>query len=148
MALKKLKLPNKPSAIIRTALADLAAVEKDKKYKINMSTWHSPIDYIYNEKSKNDPSCEVCMAGAVIANAGNDVNKLIHPDMFDAATENKLSAIDCFREGEIARGLDYMGIEKPRFMTGYIEMVDYDRNKAKFKKQMNELADVFEEYGL
>jgi hypothetical protein len=148
MALKKPKLPNKPSAIIRMALTDLSAVEKDKRYDINMCTWHSPLEYDEGEQRKNDPSCEVCMAGAVIANAGNDMNMSILPDMFDDATENKLLAIDCFREGDISRGLDYLKIDKPRFMAEWVEITGYYGNKTKFKKQMSELADVFEEYGL
>ena len=36
------KLPGKPSALIRLALHDLALVERSKKYRVDMGSWHMP----------------------------------------------------------------------------------------------------------
>jgi hypothetical protein len=36
----KVKLPKKPSALLRLALADLEKAEKSPRVKINMGEWH------------------------------------------------------------------------------------------------------------
>ena len=54
------KLPYYPSELLQLALDDIAIINKDKRYRINAYVLHD-----YDEESK---TCEVCLAGAVLAN--------------------------------------------------------------------------------
>ena len=54
------KLPYYPSELLQLALDDIAVLNKDKKYRINAYVLHE-----YDEESK---TCEVGLAGAVLAN--------------------------------------------------------------------------------
>lgn len=51
--------PTKVSELIALALHDLELTEKDPDYIIRMSVWH--------EIGEEDKKCEVCLAGAIIA---------------------------------------------------------------------------------
>jgi hypothetical protein len=85
-------LPDLPSALIVVALADLAKVEADPRYAVNMSWWHRPKD-----KSRR---CVVCLAGAVMAKTlGSDPTKYLAPYSFDRDVAQKLNALDAFRVG-------------------------------------------------
>ena len=52
------ELPDKPSELIRLALADLRKCEADPRYLIDMAQWHRPV---------TSELCHVCLAGAVMA---------------------------------------------------------------------------------
>jgi len=82
-----LELPDLPSELIMEALADLRATEKNKKFKINMGTWHTP-----------NGVCSVCFAGAVLAQKCNKPNDTLRPNGFDTKTANKLLALDSLRQ--------------------------------------------------
>lgn len=95
-------LPDKPSDLIELALADLAAVEADGRYKVHMNMWHEP----------RSGFCAVCFAGSVMAKTlGTNPGKCTAPIDYDENTRDKLVALDGFREGYIEDGLSYMGID-------------------------------------
>ena len=84
------KLPDRPSELLKLAMTDLELVEKDKRYVIDMNTWHSP----YNDK------CAVCMAGAVMAKELElPVHIDSHPVHFQYDLMRKFNAINYFRTG-------------------------------------------------
>lgn len=155
MTLKTPKLGKKPSEVIRQAVDDLKKIEKDKRFIINMGCWFGPLNA---ETDENDEliltpktKCEVCLAGAVIAAAGNNPMEFIDPDFFSMTVSNKLEALDYFRSGEIAQGLERMGYDyssdKFKYLSKNIDITQYDENKVKFKKEMLQLADELERCG-
>lgn len=70
------KLSNVPSEILLQALHDLSVVESMPKYSIYMSEWM---------RSKEDGTCSVCLAGAVMVNSYGRVspNKGKHLNSFE-----------------------------------------------------------------
>jgi hypothetical protein len=139
---KNIKLPKKPSAMIRMALEDLKAVEKMKDYKVNMNNYHQPAEYTDSGK------CEVCFAGAIIARQVNDPTQNLEPAFFPPGTMKKLYALDKFRRGEIYEGLNEMGLDLPQFLTEEAGVTPYEQDKKQFKAEMKKMADVLEIFGL
>ena len=136
-------LPDKPSKVIRLALRDLFDVEHDPDYAINMNYFHTP--YVDPDWEK----CHVCFAGAVMAKTLNtpiDQNAL--PEDFDEDTGGKLDALDAFRDGLIAAGLEYMGLSTPKGIENTREIEDFITDPMRFKDDMESLADDLEGYGL
>lgn len=161
------KLPGKPSELIRLALADLKAAEK-AKVKINMGRW------VATEKKGDKQVCTVCMAGAVMAKRFKDepmvcnvlsgkerdgsdpyyydfrTNQLVAEvepdDLTDGSTE-ALHAINNFREGDIAYAFDALGLTLPESFVEHVDIIDYHRNRMKFKEQMAELASALAKQG-
>lgn len=138
--MKTKKLPNKPSALIRVALADLAKVERSKKYVVNMDTYHSP----YRDPGK----CSVCFAGAVMAQTlGASSEEWWTPEEFN--DEDKLRALDEFRVGEVAYGLDRMGVGCPPSVPASMKVPAYSkRTRLAFRAAMRKLATMLEKAGL
>lgn len=146
------KLPNKPSELIKVALADLAKCERSKKYVIEMGNWH-----VLRPNNK----CEVCFAGAVMAKTLKLGGISLDADWvprnfgchFDEDTASKLYALDDLRTGDIAEALDVLKVlEVPSsaraLVTEGMEVCDYRKNKAQFKRDMNRLAKELSKYGL
>lgn len=137
----KTKLPDKMSALIRVALADLAKAERSKNYKINMSAWHNP---------EGENKCEVCLAGSVMAfSLGVQANYWMMPSDFNRPTFRKLNAIDALREGAVSEAatqlnLDEATYEKCRALNRRIPAY---RN-PKFKPAMRKLVRDLEKVGL
>lgn len=130
-------LPDKPSKLIRVALADLAKCERSKLYKIDMHHWHTP-----------NGKCKVCFAGSVMAQSlGCPRHKLLVPDDFDADTENKLGALDDFRIGEVHVAL--RALELPTDgLPEYRDIASYGAEPQRFKRDMLKLAKDLAEHGL
>lgn len=107
---KGAKLPNKPSALIRLAIADLTAVEKMKNREVNMGEWHLPtLDY------SNNLLCKVCFAGAVMDRTMKVAeNTLTQPSAFSRKDEGKFYALDAFRNGSIREAFDCLGLKWPK----------------------------------
>ena len=137
---KKSKLPEKPSDLIEVALKDLCAVEHDKRYKVNMYTFHIA----------GGARCEVCFGGAVMAKSlktppGSDKSPLGFP----LGVKSKIVALDYFRTGWVGLGLKEMNLEqRGGVMVLDRGIVDYSVNKGKFKKQMAKLASDLRLVGL
>lgn len=129
---KKNKLPNKPSEILKVALADLEAVEAmPDKFQINMSRWV--------RKPAVGP-CEVCHAGAVMVRTLNCQLKSVSvinpetlvsgPDEFDHRTRAKLEFINFIRTGSIEDALNELV---------FVNLV----SRAKVAKVLKNLKQVF-----
>ena len=129
------QLPEYPSELLQLALDDIAVIKKNKKYKIDVEIWHSPND--------DTDKCEVCLAGAVLANtlkldreitvviALSDENALI-----GEKNTIKLRTIDSLRELEIYDV--YENYKKPhgygqRLTFEHVELLEKYREKI-YKK--------------
>ncbi len=134
------KLPDKPSELIRVALADLEKCEKDPGYKIEMDVWHEP----RSEGGK----CEVCLAGSVMAKTLS-VDRIMDadPSEFPEAVHLKLCALDSFRCGEVTEAFLGMRIGDGIRQISDREIKPYSLNPAQFKEDMNRLADELEAAG-
>lgn len=161
-AAKKFKLPNAMSGLIRVALADLIAVEKQRKrFEVDMSIWHrgagQPFDS-WNPENGVNKKCVVCFAGSVMAmSLGVADNETKDYEDFDQDTENKLAAIDALRSGNIQDAASILGIEPKgssyegpvqiEVTFGDVSVPEYKDNKPGFKKTMKNLADELEAAG-
>lgn len=141
MKMAKTKLPNKPSALIMLALKDLINVEQNKKYEIDMRTWHEP-EIIGDKTTK----CAVCFAGGVMAMTLKIASKVkMAPNDFDVDTENKLCAIDNLRTGDLQSAFEQLKLSynneafKP-YIPEKMDIVEYHINPKIFKKEMKHMA--------
>lgn len=142
-------LPDKPSELIRLAIADLEKCEKDDRYEIDMYAWHQP--------DRDTGVCLVCLAGSVIASTlgGDRKTRLYpadyidfsHPADIDFSDSNKLSALNNFRAGYWREGLSVIRADTPN-VEGLPHPVPYDENPAAFKADMLRAADILAEAGL
>lgn len=135
-------LPDKPSELIRVALADLRKCEADERYEIDMSEWHLP---------DGDGGCFVCLAGAVMAKSlGAEEDDEVTPDNYfldECGTERKLRALDDFRCGGVRAGLRELGIPMPP-MPPTCRPSLYHESPVQFHADMHALADELERHGL
>lgn len=105
-AIKKAKirvnLGNKLSVMLRQAVSDARAVERMKRYKLNMNVWHERWD---NHK---ETPCSVCLAGATLIKRSNarlsdniyELDRKVTP-----LTSRKLQAINDMRSGSFSEAL-------------------------------------------
>lgn len=141
--MSEIQLPDKPSELIRLALSDLRKCEADPRYSIDMWAWHAPF---LNDR------CYVCLAGAVMAKSINaSITDELAPSDFDGEISTKLNALDCFRLGDIAGGLDKLGIDTlnlPEAIEPDIEIADHYSNPTQFHADMESLAAMLEKHNL
>ncbi len=133
------KLPDKPSTLIRLALDDLKKCEASDDYVIDMADWHVPF---------GSGRCEVCLAGAVMAQSlGVGISRDTTPGSMGEGLDRKLSSLEEFRQGYIHSGLRKMGIEPPEDL--YDEDVPmYEDDRDGFRSAMQNMANILEEEGL
>lgn len=94
-------LPDKPSELLTIALESLDEVKRDKRYVIDMASWHTPSGDV----------CYVCLAGAVMARKLNvPFNRYVLPSYFDDDTYAKLQGLDKIRDGRLRLAFNYMQI--------------------------------------
>lgn len=94
------KLPKKLSALLRLAVRDAKACEKAPNYKLVMRDWHFP--------NKTEKVCQVCMAGAVMANTLRvPWGRIMGPHAFNREAA-ALYAINSMRNGFLAEAYDQM----------------------------------------
>lgn len=172
---KPKKLPKLLSEGLRLALKDLAWIEANPKYQINMGIWHTPRFESIDKPTSDDPYkqvkkfevCEVCFAGSVIAHTmkckpTEDVN-LYH---FSPAVRNKLLALDSIREGNISGAINnwYGDVESEKIFaelhknpllridtvydTIKVEVTNYDSDPDLWWADMEHIADALEQLGL
>ncbi len=137
------KLPNKPSALIRLALADLALCKADPEYALDMSNWH-----YYNTYYSG--LCYVCFAGSVMAKTLK-VNRLkrFNPSLFIHSIEYKLSSLEFFRNGDVDSGLEYFFDFRRNFnLTGFKPPRWRKTEQGYSPAYLGRLADEFERCGL
>lgn len=140
-----MKLPDKPSELIRLALRDLEKVEQTPGYVVDMASWHV---YQHN-MDYGCTACCVCFAGAVIAmESGISLHKGLNPWMFEQSIADKLCTLDDFREGDLRTGLRGMGLEVPAGVPCRVQVVQYRHSPSAFKSCMKAIADLFEGAGI
>lgn len=128
-------LPDKPSELIRVALADLAKVEADPRYVVDMGMWHEPLAPPFDGK------CAVCLAGAVMAGTlGISAERSLRPEDFDDDTNRKLDDLDEMRLGWVPDRFDFSDHGRP--------ITKYADNPARFRADMERFASDLEEAGL
>lgn len=133
------KLPNKLSELIRLSLYDLKLVEKDKRYKVDMSYFHNP----------GLKKCSVCLAGAVMAKSLKlSLDKDFCYSNFTDDENKKVIAINSLRLGFITSAAVELGKNLYKFEKYDRNITDYHYNKSKFKKEMLKLAKDLEKDGL
>lgn len=142
LALKKLDgtAELKPSELILLALADLASVEADDRYVVDMCSLHEPRRQV----------CHVCFAGAFIAGTmgiGPD-RGMYDLDFVSEPWRSRLSALQYLRTGGTNYALEQLtGVRDTRFdrrMVYYEE----DGDPAPFHEHMRLLAMDLEAEGL
>lgn len=135
------KLPDKPSELIRVALADLRKVEAmPDVYKIDMGDWHAVDD--------DSNHCFVCLAGSVMAQTLKvDAGSNCEPWDFDEVTCGKLEALNEFRAGCVRAGLSCLDVENGPSVDDR-EMARYADNPEAFHRDMQTLASDLEAVGL
>ena len=135
-------LPDKPSELIRVALADLRKVEAlPDIYRVNMGVWH--------REHRADAVCEVCLTGSVIATElGAMPGEHCGPEDFDQETTWKLYALNQFRVGNVFDGLCYLNRADLWLGADTRTITDYAANPADFHRDMQTLASDLEAVGL
>lgn len=144
----KTKLPDLPSEVLNDALDHLEACEKDPRYTIQMSTWHS---------ASYDDTCHVCLAGAAMAGHGvkPDVSISAPYDVRGEKTQEKLLALDYARQGNLwpllfacdikddgkfDKLLDRISaLDIPHYPSEYF-VDENPKDRAKFKREMRKIA--------
>lgn len=86
MTQQQFKKINKLWKLLEVALEDVERCRNDKRYKLDMGTWHR----------KWDTKCSVCLAGSVLTNWVKP-NSHIRYDNHPTAVKCRLSAIDYIR---------------------------------------------------
>ena len=134
------KLPNKLSDCIDVALADLAKVERSKKYIVNMAIWHLAVE----EK------CAVCLAGAVMAKTLDlpATEDRFDPVGFGKHNDFRLAALNYLRCGS-PRLAFCLGLWRrlPKGVSAQFPVTAYEQDTKKFKRDMRKLRDHLREHG-
>jgi hypothetical protein len=97
------KLPEKPSELIEVALRDLELCIKDPNYRVDMTTWHAPMNGV----------CLVCLAGAVMAKSLGLYHKIdVSPSWYVIGEFNyrRLVALNSLRNGHMGEFLCRVGV--------------------------------------
>lgn len=130
-----LTLPDKPSALLRLALDDLAKVEAlSDRYQVDMERWHLPDA----ARSK----CSVCLAGSVMAmSLGADPTMALDPyEWWDDTIEKKLELLNELRLGNTAT------ISGARCLSRSVP--HYSTSPTQFRTALLSLASDLEALGL
>jgi hypothetical protein len=150
----KTKLSDKPSELLRQALADLYAVEKRPECVINMDTYVA-----MDDGPEGSRVCELCMAGAVMYLGTPEIQALFDQDGFDSAgpmhfgndssTAKKLYFISEFQFGHYSMAFSFLDLPRPDFLPADDEhFVAYADNPLKYKRKIRGLANKLERHGL
>ena len=145
------------SGVIRLAIADLEAVENDKRYVVNMDQWHLPkglsrLFGFFSEMQDAGADCVVCFAGAVMAHRfGADRDLLVCPGNYEPAVRDRLQALNAVRYGDFEAAADYMDLDVAavRKAVGRINIPAYGpKTRSRFKIQLLNAAARLEKAGL
>lgn len=133
-------LPDQPHELLRLALADLRKCAADPQYEVNMDKWHQP--------SFSTAVCEVCLAGAVMAQTlGVLFSVTASPRHFDASTMRKLFALDYLCSGQLVLAYKILNLQLPPDVPYITNPPEYDaKNPEPFFQAMNDLADMLEKH--
>lgn len=146
-----MKLPKKPSALLRLALSDISKVRRDRKYVIDMNQWHNP-----------SGGCHVCLSGAVMVRTlcvAADKYAQPYNGFFSSGcliiggwNGKALLAIDELRDGEISSAISRLGYSIRRFeksgLPVFVETPKYtDENYKDWRRSLLRLARQLEDAG-
>lgn len=159
----KNKLPNKLSALMRVALANLAKVERSPKFNIDMTDdWVSfdgfPDGKVSDLIKKKNSVCHVCFAGAVMAKT-LDVEVEDGTYYFDGGMSskdtNKMCALDDVRQGSVYSALISMEVKQKqvdkyieKYRHGWEPVTPYDEDRKEWRKDMWRIVRRLERVGL
>lgn len=138
-------LPNKPSALLRIAVADCRKARR-RGIKEDMFRW----------VAKTEKGCFACMAGAVmLCSLKEKIPRSIGLCPSDnALNKDKLLAINALRVGELFQAIIYLGIDVPNRITiadKYNDIITetYNDNKGRAHwRTYLKAADYLESVGL
>ena len=144
-------LPSLPSELIRAALEDLRACERDDGYVVDMSNWHGPIT-----DNRGRKVCAVCLAGAVMAQTLGLPHDLDIDDTdlagYGCDDQGALLALDYFRRGMMTAGLLFLHHDVDKLSEEwqqYAYEAEYDQaDPEPFHRQMHRRADYLASCGL
>ena len=139
------RLPGRPSTLIRLALKDLAAVERSRKFTVDMGVWVQP-----------NGKCAVCLAGAVMVKTlrvnpwkDNPEKYAITPSVGSTFNEaSALIALDSLRTGKSVEACRYLGIFEEENIPRDRYIARYEESPDLFKKQLRQLATDLAKVGL
>lgn len=135
----RLRPPKKASELLKLALADLAKVEANPQFQIDMGEWFTP---------RGNETCAVCFAGAVMASTiGCDVTKFLCPTDVTPGWTAALQALNEFRRGKIERAYSDLKREVPHGIPARIEVPPYYRDPKAWRQEMNALVAMLEKAG-
>lgn len=126
-----MKLPDKLSDLIDLAVTDLEVIEKNPRYKVDMSRFHTG----------GDP-CLVCFAGAIMANTfGVSCKEQAHPWEFPEHTENRLYTLNYIRDYRINDAIKFFhGTPCDKSYMENLNSILYNESAKQFKSNMREIA--------
>ena len=130
-------LPDKPSALLRVALSDLAKVEQDIRYKVDMSSYHVV---------RPGGICHVCLAGAVMAKSLKVPFVSAIPARLPESDE--IYALEQLRVGELHRALLNLDLPIPNDLPKSVPVTTYETDRDRFFDNMHTIANLLEMYGL
>lgn len=150
--MKNVVLPKIPSKLLQLAMDDLALIEKDERYTVNMSHWH----HSWNSLADR---CSVCLAGAVMAMTCKVPFHyfVVSTDYFEIENQRAFEAIDWFRQGSIQDAFDKLGLDMSdgsparTYMISngsYAHIPMYQPDPVRFRLAMNVLIYNLEKAGL
>lgn len=142
-------LPDKPSELIRLALADLEKAEESRAYSVDMGMWHG-----YDEISGK---CTVCLAGAVMAGTlGVELNTTAGPgDFWEDKRGDDCKKLYWLNDIRIGNPNDRLMPEvwpnlpiKTVWNIPYPPICSYNASSEGFHRDMKKYADWLEKRGL
>ena len=137
--MKTVKLPDKPSELLRLAMDDLAKCEGSKKYVVHMDIWHSG--------NVGLDKCLICLAGAVMSKTlGCPITEHSSLSYYSIRVANKLRAVNFFRKGDVNLALSCMQIKCLSFLNRRI--IPYKDDPKLFRQDMNKLIRDLRKEGL
>lgn len=146
-------LPEKPSALIRVALADMAKCEASENYEINMGSWHDADSdrafwsYEAAEKTEYEP-CEVCFAGSIMAQTLEvPSTENVTPGSFPDHLGAKLHSLENFRTGDVENAFSQLGLNSDKGVKFDRSIERYSSSKTQFRTDMIQLANDLEKEG-
>jgi hypothetical protein len=143
-------LPNRLSEFIRLGLHDLKLVERSRRYRVDMSSWHELGHGLENEKI-----CFVCLAGAIMAKTlHTPIDQSLYlgnmDTVFGKRNTIKFQALDFLRCGNVGLAAELMGFSKRRRdrLRAYQRVITrYSEDPKGFRRDLLQLARELESIG-
>ena len=149
---KQMILPRVPSALITLAIDDLELVERDRRYSVNMNTWHRP-GVTHKLSLSASGACQVCLAGAVMAKSfGVSVHEDVVPSQF-TGNYDALMTLEQLRQGFVALAFVMLLNEERysnkalKWLPECVKVRSYEVNPEAFKRRMRAMARWFKRHG-